>query len=124
MTTPDFEFYQTELDQRGLVDEVGVGESCRAIGKSSSLEGAQVWVDGFHKFEGAELQILAALLLKAKNIAVTLRLDMDMMGNGGEGTFAHCQAVFEELIGLAEKLNVPYQVEDLSPDRAITSDSC
>lgn len=114
--------YQTELDQRGLVDDSWCWrEAARAIGKSSSLEGAQVWVDGFHKFEGAELQILAALLLKAKNIAVTLRLDMDMMGNGGEGTFAHCQAVFEELIGLAEKLNVPYQVEDLSPDRAINS---
>ena len=95
---------------------VGAGEAARAI-VSSFLEGAG-WVDGFHKFEGAELQILAALLLKAKHSCYLVGYGYDGQRMGGR---CPLPGSLRRTHRLAEKLNVPYQVEDLSPDRAINS---
>ncbi|XID95386.1 helicase-exonuclease AddAB subunit AddB [Paenibacillaceae bacterium WGS1546] len=66
---------ERELDGHWLDGEDMLEWLVRGAGESSLLEGAEIWIDGFHGFTPNEYAVVEALLRKTVRVSVTLCVD-------------------------------------------------
>lgn len=66
---------EQELTGRWLDGEDMLGWLTKGASTSSILEGAEIWLDGFHGFTPSEYEALNALLTKANRVTVALCVD-------------------------------------------------
>ncbi|KGX83903.1 helicase-exonuclease AddAB subunit AddB [Pontibacillus marinus] len=78
------------------------------IEEASFLEGAEIYLDGFHRFTPQELTVLQALMKKAKRVNITLTLDEPRYGEIPELDLFHQTAhTFQDVKAVADEINVP-----------------
>ncbi|WP_226038063.1 helicase-exonuclease AddAB subunit AddB [Aquibacillus saliphilus] len=73
------------------------------IGDADFLTGADIYIDGFHRFTPQELFVVEALLKKTEQVSVTLTLDQPNDSNISElDLFCQTKETYQSLIELAE----------------------
>lgn len=80
------------------------------IEEADSLNGAEIYLDGFHRFTPQELVVLQALMKKAKRVTIALTLDQPRYGEIDELDLFHQTAhTFQDLERTAQEVNVPVE---------------
>lgn len=77
------------------------------VKESKLLDGAEVYVDGFHSFTPIELEVLLALLKKCKAMTVTLTLDEVNKERQELDLFYQTNKTLEILTQIAEENGIP-----------------
>ncbi len=100
----------TELIQGRFVDpDAQVRQACKEIASADFLKGAQLWVDGFASFTGAEIAILAGLLRAVDEAHIALALDPARLGRDAhqsDGLFEPTERTYHELIEQIEAFQI------------------
>jgi ATP-dependent helicase/nuclease subunit B len=92
-------FYMDGEDQLTLLTE--------RINESRLLEGAEIYLDGFHQFTPNEMGVVEALLKKCENVTVVLTLDDPYEAYSELDLFHQTKETFHELVQLAEVNDIP-----------------
>ncbi|KGP72123.1 helicase-exonuclease AddAB subunit AddB [Pontibacillus yanchengensis] len=78
------------------------------IEEADFLEGAEIYLDGFHSFTPQELIVLQALMKKAARVSITLTLDEPRYGEIPElDLFYQTGHTFQEIEEVANEVSVP-----------------
>ncbi|MFC0523548.1 helicase-exonuclease AddAB subunit AddB [Pontibacillus salicampi] len=78
------------------------------IEKADFLEGAEIYLDGFHRFTPQELLVLQALMTKASRVTIALTLDEPRYGEIDELDIFHQTAhTFQDIESIANEVQVP-----------------
>ncbi|MGI6566827.1 MAG: hypothetical protein GX341_00920 [Firmicutes bacterium] len=109
--------YREKLAELGLVDEAACWQKAiQGVQKAQFLHGAQLWIDGINGFGPWEKQLVTELLLRTKEMTVTLRLDPGAVRQRSSEVFGYSLAALDDLIGLAERVGVPHHVQAAAGD--------
>ncbi len=73
-----YDAFQKEMLGFYLDSEDYLALLAEKIEASSYLEGASIWIDGFHSFTPQELLVLQALIKKGTNLTFTITMDPEM----------------------------------------------
>ncbi|MFC3040657.1 helicase-exonuclease AddAB subunit AddB [Virgibacillus xinjiangensis] len=94
------------------------------IKESSLLDGAEVYIDGFHSFTPNELLVVAELLEKCKCVTITLTMDPEKEEEVNElDLFYQTTETYHALRGMAEERGISLDGEEiLKPERGRFSD--
>ncbi len=111
--------YEYGLSQLYIDRDDTLDDLAEAIPRSEMLNGAEVWIDGFHSFTPQEYSVIMALLDKVDGVTVSLTLDRPYWDEQPpEMELFYQQAMacrrlyqFAEALGHAD----PQAVENLSP---------
>lgn len=121
--------YQEYIRQHDLVDEVVATRlAAEKVASALFLAGARIWVDGFHRFEVDQLQLISELVQRLDSITVTLRLDSRTSSPQGlDDVFSYTRKTLNSLRHLAAEANVQLQIEnieDFQPSETRETNSC
>ncbi|MFC2949961.1 helicase-exonuclease AddAB subunit AddB [Virgibacillus sediminis] len=94
------------------------------IRESSLLEGAEVYMDGFHSFTPNELIVVEELLKKCKCVTITLTMDPEKEGDVNElDLFYQTVETYHTLQEMARESGIPFDgTEVLKPEEGRFSD--
>ncbi|MDL4842860.1 helicase-exonuclease AddAB subunit AddB [Aquibacillus rhizosphaerae] len=84
------------------------------IEEADFLDGADIYVDGFHRFTPQELLVVEALLKKANNVSVTLTMDQAEESKVSElDLFCQTKETYQVLVQLATENNIEIEKSEL-----------
>lgn len=101
--------YEKELTDLYIDDEDTLNELTGRLPESSWLQGAEVWIDGFHGFTPQELSVIGQLMLQASSVTISLTLDRAYEQGvlpGELELFYPTASAYVRLKGMAEHLGV------------------
>ncbi|MDD4047849.1 MAG: helicase-exonuclease AddAB subunit AddB [Clostridia bacterium] len=77
--------------------------------KSDYLEDAQIWVDGFNGFTPLEFEVIRQLILKCKQVNISICLDKELLNKKVAETnlFYQTWETYQRLKGIAEEVQCP-----------------
>lgn len=79
------------------------------IGHSKALEGALIWIDGFHRFTPQTLRMIGALLKKVEGMTLALAYDPKHRRREGD-LFTTTERTLQQLKELAASIGVPQRM--------------
>ncbi len=82
---------------------------------SSFLEGATIYIDGFHQFTPQELLVLDVMLKKADQVTVTLTLDTAKRESSPLDLFYLTHETYSQLTQLADQVGMQVESEQMQP---------
>lgn len=70
-----YEWFQGYIHDQFVTTEQTMGLLARAIEKSDTIQKSIIWVDGFYQFSAVQIEVITALIKKAKHVVITLPID-------------------------------------------------
>ncbi|WP_136606560.1 helicase-exonuclease AddAB subunit AddB [Paenibacillus dokdonensis] len=110
--------FEQEMSPLYIDEEDNLIRLTEAVRDSSYLQGADIWIDGFHGFTPQELQVVNQLMLHAASVTVSLTLDKpyDGLRMPHELDLFHPTATtYIKLRGMAEELGIEIDNKVLAP---------
>ncbi|WP_366294661.1 helicase-exonuclease AddAB subunit AddB [Paenibacillus sp. AN1007] len=101
--------YERELTNLYIDDEDTLNELTGRLPESTWLQGAEVWIDGFHGFTPQEMSVIGQLMLQASSVTISLTLDRAYEQGvlpGELELFYPTASAYTRLKGMAEHLGV------------------
>jgi ATP-dependent helicase/nuclease subunit B len=109
---PDRQVWEKRLGERFENPDHFLNELAERIERSNLLAQSEIWVDGFSSFMPQELRVLEAVLKKAARVRVSLLLDPEDLGTGGNDSirlFAQNEETYRRILALALEAGVEVQ---------------
>ena len=70
-----YEWFQQYIHDQFVTSEQTMEILAKAIEKSTTIEQSIIWIDGFYQFSQNQIQVIIALIKKAKHVVITLPID-------------------------------------------------
>lgn len=110
--------FENEMSPLYIDEEDNLIRLTEAVKDSSYLEGADIWIDGFHGFTPQELMVVGQLMVHAASVTISLTLDKPYDGSRMPhelDLFHPTATTYVKLRGMAEELNLEIDHTILSP---------
>lgn len=92
----------------------------KKIPESAFLDGAEIYLDGFHRFTPQEQLVIEALMDKTNQLTVTLTLDpMNMGASPGFDLFSQTKETYNVIQEMAEVRGLATQIKTVTEDGTI-----
>lgn len=111
--------FEQEMSPLYIDEEDHLVRLTEAVKDSSYLQGAEIWIDGFHGFTPQELQVVGQLMLHAASVTISLTLDKPYEGSRTPHElelFHPTATTYVKLRGMAEDLGLDIGNMVLDPD--------
>lgn len=112
--------FNSYLEDRYVDNEDHLNLLIDSIEKASFLEGAEIWIDGFHLFTPQTLRIIEKLLLVAKEVYITFTMELEG-GDRDRDLFHLPHNTFLRVKEMAQGLKIDHRIVDLDHDREMKS---
>jgi ATP-dependent helicase/nuclease subunit B len=89
-----FKEYLRFIEGKFIDPDVQLNLSRRAVGESTIVKGAKLWVDGFAGFTAAELSILAEVLRSVSDASIALCVDPKSLDTSGDAAMLDPTSLF------------------------------
>jgi len=107
--------FNSYLDGKYIDNEDHINLLIDSVEKANFLEGAEVWIDGFHQFTPQTIRIIEKLMLKCKNVYIGLTYDFDNKDNSN--LFYITQNTLLKIRALAQKHKINEEFVDLNQNQ-------
>jgi len=106
-----YEAYERYIADKYLDSDDYLDLLARKLHRAVLLEDAEIWVDGFHGFTPAELNVLRELFVKCRRVNVSLCLDADLLRRKLSETelFYPSWETYQRLLNLAAEVGCPLE---------------
>jgi len=109
-----YERFVEYMDGRYSDEEDKLSMLADKIDEARSLDGAEIWIDGFSGFTAQEYKVLEKLILKAEKINIALTLDRDE-GIRDKDIFGPAKKTFLKIREIASRHNIKETQTLLTP---------
>jgi ATP-dependent helicase/nuclease subunit B len=111
-----YEKFNAYLENRYVDSEDHMNLLIEYIEKAPFLEGAEIWIDGFHIFTPQTLRIIEKLLLKAKDVNISFAMELEGIREDKD-LFYVSQKTFLKIKETAQKLKIKEEIINLDKEK-------